>query len=267
MYTSPQWLVNHEFEGTKTKVVIIGAGGTGSELISQLFKINYTLIKLGSAGLDVTLIDDDVVSESNIGRQSYYMFDLGEQKSKTLIDRFNTFGNLRWKYKVERITPDNVAEFIPNNCVVFTCVDNPIARVTVGEHLETRLDSGVVWIDGGNGRDTGQVVCGTYEERKDLEYSRLPSVYDLYGEQLRTQEYVATDSCSHLEAIRAQTLGINNAIALQMTQLFWQLVREGEIKAHGAIVELKTFTVKPLPIDPQIWTMFGFIATNKVLCG
>ena len=71
MYKSPQWLTDNEFKGRKTKVVIIGAGGTGSELISQLFKINYTLIELGSAGLDVTLIDDDIVSPTNIGRQSF----------------------------------------------------------------------------------------------------------------------------------------------------------------------------------------------------
>ena len=58
--------------------------------------------------------------------------------------------------------------------------------------------------------------------------------------------------------MRSQTLGINNAIALQMTQLFWQLIREGEIMAHGAMVDLKSFTVNALPIDPEIWTMFGF---------
>lgn len=43
-----------------------------------------------------------------------------------------------------------------------------------------------------------------------------------------------------------------------MTQLFWQLVREGEITAHGALVDLKSFTVNALPIDPEIWKMFGF---------
>ncbi|MDN3384469.1 PRTRC system ThiF family protein [Pseudoalteromonas sp. APC 3358] len=258
MYKSPQWLTDNEFQNKKTKVVIIGAGGTGSELISQIFKINYTLMELGSAGLDVTLIDDDVVSASNIGRQSFYNFDIAQPKAKTLVDRFNTFGNLTWKYVVKRITPENIAKYIPNNCVVFTCVDNPIARVTVGEHLEKRLNSEVLWIDGGNSRADGQVVFGSYEQRKDLPYSRLPSVFDLYGEQLKTQEYIATESCSHLEAMRSQTLGINNAIALQMTQLFWQLVREGEITAHGAIVDLKSFTVNALPIDPEIWTMFGF---------
>ena len=40
MYKSPQWLTNNEFQNKKTKIVIIGAGGTGSELISQIFKIN-----------------------------------------------------------------------------------------------------------------------------------------------------------------------------------------------------------------------------------
>lgn len=266
MYKSPQWLTDNEFKGRKTKVVIIGAGGTGSELISQLFKINYTLIELGSAGLDVTLIDDDIVSPTNIGRQSFYPFDISQPKSKTLIDRFNTFGNLNWEYVIERVTPQNIRNFIPNNCVVFTCVDNPIARVTVGEHLKKRIKSEVIWIDGGNGRSDGQVVCGTYENRQDLPFARLPSVYDLYGQQLKTQEYIPTESCSHVEAIRAQTLGINNAIAMQMTQLIWQLIREGEIHAHGAIVDLKSFTVNALPIDAEIWKMFGFTSSPCANC-
>lgn len=258
MYKSPQWLVDNEFYGKKINVVVIGAGGTGSELMSQLFKINYTLIKLGGAGIDLTLIDDDIVSESNVGRQSYYEFDVAQEKAKTLVERFNTFGGLNWKYNTCRVNKNNIGSLLPNKSFLFTCVDNPVARVDIGEYLANHLEKNVMWIDGGNSQSEGQIVFGSYERRNDLSYSRLPSVFDLYGAQLKTQDYVPTESCSHAEAIRSQTLGINNAIALQMTQFFWQLVREGELSAHGAIVDLKSFSVNALPIDPEIWKMFGF---------
>lgn len=257
MYTAPSWMLDNEFHRTTTKVVVIGAGGTGSELINQLYKIHYTLKKLGSAGLDVTLIDDDVVSEANIGRQSFYEFDVGEVKSKALIERLNTFGGTEWKYKTERVTRENISKFITHNMLLFTCVDNPDARVLVGEYLKKSVDN-ILWIDGGNGRSDGQIVLGSYEDRADLPYKRLPSVFDLYGEQLKTQKHIESESCSHIEAIRSQTLGINNAIALQMTQLLWQLLREGKIKAHGAVVSLNDFSVNALPIDIEIWKMFGF---------
>ena len=48
---------------------VIGAGGTGSKVMTALLEMNHSLIELGHAGLFVRLWDDDVITQANLGRQ------------------------------------------------------------------------------------------------------------------------------------------------------------------------------------------------------
>lgn len=52
-------------------VIVIGAGGTGSQVITSLARMDRALQALGHPGLYVTVYDPDAVSESNIGRQLF----------------------------------------------------------------------------------------------------------------------------------------------------------------------------------------------------
>lgn len=256
-YTAPQWLSNLSLYGKGVPITVVGLGGTGSEVASRLFKMHSLLKKLGGEGLDVTLIDDDIVSPANVGRQGYYDFDVNSSKCQVLATRFNNFSDTQWKYVQARVTKANAAHLIPRTGILLTCVDNPMTRLELGEVLSKQSDS-LIWIDGGNDANTAQVVMGTYEHRTDLPYQRLPTVVDLYGEQLRTQEFKDTDSCSHEDAIAKQDFGINDTVAQVMVQLVWQMVRYGETNAHGAIVDMLNFKQSPLPINPDIWAMFSF---------
>lgn len=42
-------------------VNLIGAGGTGSKVLTALMEMNHSLIELGHAGLQIRLWDDDIV--------------------------------------------------------------------------------------------------------------------------------------------------------------------------------------------------------------
>ena len=48
---------------------LIGAGGTGSQVLTALARMNHALTELNHAGLSVRLWDDDVITEANLGRQ------------------------------------------------------------------------------------------------------------------------------------------------------------------------------------------------------
>lgn len=50
-------------------VFIIGAGGTGSQVITNLARMDTALQASGHPGLHVTLFDPDTVTQANIGRQ------------------------------------------------------------------------------------------------------------------------------------------------------------------------------------------------------
>lgn len=52
-------------------VNLIGGGGTGSQILTSLARLDVTLRSLDHPGLHVTLYDPDTVSQSNIGRQLF----------------------------------------------------------------------------------------------------------------------------------------------------------------------------------------------------
>lgn len=68
---------------------LIGAGGTGSKVLTALMEINESLIALEHAGLQVRLWDDDVITSANLGRQRFAESETGLYKSVALINRCN----------------------------------------------------------------------------------------------------------------------------------------------------------------------------------
>lgn len=65
-------------------VNLIGGGGTGSQVLTNLARLDVTLRALGHPGLFVTLYDPDIVTEANIGRQLFGYSDLGLNKANCL---------------------------------------------------------------------------------------------------------------------------------------------------------------------------------------
>lgn len=72
-------------------VFVIGAGGTGSQVITNLARMSMALQALGHPGLHVTVFDPDTVSQSNIGRQLFSETELGLNKAVSLVTRINRF--------------------------------------------------------------------------------------------------------------------------------------------------------------------------------
>lgn len=72
-------------------VNIIGAGGTGSQVLTCMARLDVTLRTLGHPGLFVTLYDPDTMTEANIGRQLFSPSELGLNKAQCLVKRINYF--------------------------------------------------------------------------------------------------------------------------------------------------------------------------------
>ena len=66
-------------------VFVIGAGGTGSQVITNLARMSMALQALGHPGLHVTVFDPDTVSQANIGRQLFSETELGLNKAVSLV--------------------------------------------------------------------------------------------------------------------------------------------------------------------------------------
>ena len=110
-------------------------------------------------------------------------------------------------------------------------------------------------MDFGNLRDCGQVVLGAalgYYNRRAKD--RLRTAFELFPELTDiTLPEDDTPSCSTMEALEKQDLFINDTLVTSALALLWRLLRHGEIAHHGAFVDLKTGSVRPLPIDPALW--------------
>lgn len=239
----------------RLNVIVIGCGGTGSEIASMLFKMHATMKALGSAGLNVTLIDDDVVSPSNIGRQSFWDVDISQPKASTLVDRFNNFGGTNWKALVRKFEGGNLS-----NTVVFGCVDNAIGRKLIHQSFVKSENS--VWIDCGNDNSSANVFMGVNAAvGKTKVY--VPTVYDLFQAQLDAPQPTQEPSCSTREAIARQDFGINAATANHAVQLLWQLYRHGQVAYHGVTLDLKSGESFPIAADPEIWAQFGYETKPK----
>ena len=86
-YTEP-YLLSPQHPVT---IFVIGAGGTGSQVITNLARMNMALQAIGHPGLHVTVFDPDTVTEANIGRQLFSDSELGEGKASALVTRINRF--------------------------------------------------------------------------------------------------------------------------------------------------------------------------------
>jgi PRTRC genetic system ThiF family protein len=72
-------------------VNLIGAGGTGSQMLTSLARMNQAMLALDYPGLIVTVYDDDTVSPANLGRQLFAEAEIGLHKSAALVNRINRF--------------------------------------------------------------------------------------------------------------------------------------------------------------------------------
>ena len=86
-------------------IVVAGAGGTGSQIITGLARLDRALRALGHpGGLAVHVWDPDRVSQANVGRQLFYDSDVGQFKCDVLIHRLNVAFGLGWKATPELFT-------------------------------------------------------------------------------------------------------------------------------------------------------------------
>lgn len=251
-YVHPSLVAGRE----PVQIALIGAGGTGSQLLSGLARMNQALKALGSPGLDVRVFDGDSVSAANVGRQLFSPSDIGKNKAVVLVTRLNLFFGTEWE-----ACPYHVAKGITlSDRIVLSAVDDVHARYLVRE-IATRGNA-TYWVDTGNTTNTGQVILGTLTRVPQPEKScpsYLPHVLDLYKGILEEESQKAYQgpNCSLAESVSRQDLFINQWVATCALEIIWKVFRHGQLMVHGAFANLSTMSVKPLSVNPAVWEAMG----------
>jgi PRTRC genetic system ThiF family protein len=243
-------------KGHPFTIGLIGAGGTGSQLLTHLARIDKTLKGLGKQGLHVTLYDRDIVTAHNMGRQLFSPSDIGTHKSFTLIERINRFFGTRWEASAQEVTRKNPPRHAK---MIITCVDNVKSRRAVKAYVDRRQKAEYLWytnefwIDTGNNQTTGQIVLS-------VPCLNLPDVFHYHPDMQKFEEKDNTGSCSIAESINKQDLFINTVIAQQTAMLVWQMVNKDQIpwtkcyinlNSHLPIITDKLTTREPDQIQVQ----------------
>lgn len=236
-------------------VNLIGAGGTGSQVLTALARINHSLIAFHHAGLQVRVYDDDVVTEANRGRQLFASAEVGLNKAVSLINRINRFFGTNWKAIPKKFTTHTAQ----NASITISCVDNAVSRFMIADILkqpfeEHTIDKPLYWMDFGNSRHTGQAILATVStivqptSKKYIPVGMLPFVTDEFKALLQQGDKDNTPSCSLAEALTKQDLFINSSLADLGASLLWQLFTDGMITNRGFFLNLKDFRTQPLKV-------------------
>lgn len=237
-------------------VDLIGAGGTGSQMLQSLARIDYALYKLGHPGLYVRVFDEDVVTDANIGRQLFSSKDCRLNKAEVLVTRVNRFYGIDWD-SIPAMYPRKNENDVAN--VTISCVDSVKAREFIGKHLRSvKVERGedmkkpIYWIDFGNQQDRGQVVLGTISDVKQPSKEKDSVCKLLCVDEMFDLSKVNDDdsgpSCSLAEALRKQDLFINSTLCQLGSALIWKLFT-GVIDSQGLYLNLATMKVNPIAVS------------------
>ena len=229
-------------------ISVIGAGGTGSFLISRLARLDFALRQLEHPGLHVKVYDGDIIEPHNVGRQNFTRNEVGFYKASTMIEKVNFAFGLDWESENIMIKADKIQ---PSN-IIITCVDNALFRMQMNtiiknaKSINYRSDykSSYYWIDCGNGKDFGQVVVSTIgdiKQPKESEYELIPSlktVVDIFGdlEAFDDVEHQGIENCSFRESIERQDLFINDIISTLASDMICKLLRYKYLTHQGVVV-------------------------------
>lgn len=241
----PRHYMPAALESCAIEVLLVGCGGNGAQMLMGLASLDAALRAISSRSLKVTVVDDDVVTEANLGRQPFYHCDVGNSKAHTLTERINIAHGLTWE-AVHGRAPEAVG--VGRADILITCVDTASARRALGAALAESDSPPFYWLDLGNRATDGQFLIGQPQRYSNAE-SRLPTVLESFPEL--ADEGVPDDdapSCSVAEALERQSLFINRVIASHALALLFELLGRGSIGHAGAFINLARGQVVPIPL-------------------
>src|SRR5258708_24041262 len=236
--------------GRKVRITVVGCGGTGSAIAGGLPYLHQSMVALGHPyGLDVTLVDGDLVSRTNCVRQPFSESDIGRHKVIVLANRINMFWGFNWK-AVPHFLDETWRE---ETDILIGCVDSREAR---NKMIRSAACGRCYYaLDIGNNYDSGQFILGQPKNsRNNKSRLRLPTVAELFPEIIdpKLDEGDNLPSCSDIQALVKQAAFINQTLAYQALAMLAKLFREGRLSHHGCFLNLSQGRMVPLPIKYHV---------------
>ena len=259
-------------EHNKLRIIQVGAGGTGSFAALAIARFLYELKESGKAA-EMLIIDPDVVEAGNIPRSNFCAAEIGSFKAQTLATRIALAWGLECGYANERFDAEahlkQSSGDYRNLTVIVGCVDNHLARremqLAVEKHQGYRSDdaANIWWIDGGNGRFSGQVLIGS--NAKPMKAVKLfvgssicrslpaPSLVhpELLTDLEKATRPITQVSCPDRVRLGEQSLNVNQRVAVEIGEMLSAMFLTRNLRRFATYFDLETGTSRSLYCTPD----------------
>jgi len=247
------------------EIIIVGAGGTGSQIIRSVARIVYDLKVTGRQYPSIRLIDPDTVEQKNVGRQMFTDADVGQYKVAVLGRRFNLQLGLDISWHTEKFNAETQTDQLRGTYLIIGCVDNHEARRNISS-----ADS--LWLDCGNHFDSGQVILGNVSDAsavkvimpnrfsaKESPYlSKLPNAGVVFPDLLEPDPAPQPAiSCADLTARGDQHLLINDSVAQGAASYVYALLHRQPITTFATFINLNPYQIRSEPITQSALSRYG----------
>lgn len=263
---------------------LIGAGGTGSFMAMNLARLAFELKTL-SKQTKIVIVDPDNVEEGNIPRSNFCFAEIGLNKAETVAERITRAWGIEVGFIKEGFRPtllsgksDDWSVQTSNSnklTIMVGCVDNYLARIHMHEAIKSHNEKSydgycprLWWIDGGNGRDSGQVLIGNRLNEKEICQSakNSPILSLLPAPSLQHPDFLQAEGTKNKRSIRKtnerlncaervrlgeQSLNINQRVAVEMSEILAELLLTQTLKRFAAYFDLESGASRSVYNTPE----------------
>lgn len=225
------------------RVLLIGAGGTGSHLLHKLGMIDQQLHLMVGKHLLVTVCDDDIVEPHNCGRQLFSKdYDVGLNKAKCLTENVNSIYGTQFVGVPKRFNIDIYHNIGPT--LVILAVDSVSSRKEIIKDL---YDYKYNLMDIGNGDSYGQVLLSGKGKGNNPRFDYVNGE-DIGKFFKGVKDKSKADGCSALDSLMVQNVLINSMMANVAANLITNLLYHPEVNVSRIYVNNETMEVTPVEL-------------------
>jgi len=233
----------------KLNIVIVGAGGVGGRLLSEVARYCQYQPTLET---QILLIDGDCYEVKNADRQAFSC--MGKKAEVKVSECAGLFNRVSLTPVSEFLTPDNIDVLIDDSdgvndlTIVFVCVDNHKTRRLIDEYAGKMQN--VVVINGGNNLIDGNVQMCVRKDGKWL----TATMSEIHDEVANPQDKSPHElHCEELAAVSEPQLPFANLMvtALMCTALYNVVQNLGSldrlVEIGEAFFDMTQMSVVPYP--------------------
>jgi molybdopterin/thiamine biosynthesis adenylyltransferase len=189
----------------ENKILIVGCGGVGSNLLKNLVQSGFT---------NLVVIDNDIIDTTNLSRQFFFQSQIGKFKVEEIKNNLNLITeNNNIKIFKEILNKENYKKICENVNLIIDTTDNISSRFLI-EEISQNLK--IDWIYSGAIKDES-IICQFYYKDNSKYFKKIfPNKNDFENEK-----------CSEIGVLNSS---VNITSSLILNQIFNYFLNKKENK-------------------------------------